>query len=376
MPSRPTALIDRGDVTFAPCGEGLRPSACDSVGVDPSRAQAFICVRMHTASQRMACGQRRNILDITAGNLPTRSMPPKSSRAKQWLASFRDRIAKKYPVRLHMTLILLVVTLSGMGASTLLMHLGVHRMWLRYGASVLISYLLFLAAIRIWLWYVIARNTRTAARHSSGQDSLSLDGIDGSGIVIPLDLAEGGGDSLGDLDEVVGKGGSSGGGGASASWEARTPVPIAPAGVSSSSGSSTGGSAGGSSGGSSGSSSGGSSGIGSLFDGIDGDAVIFILIAALVLALSSVWIYLIYQAPVILSEIAFHFLLASGLIRKARTATTQGWMLSTLRGTWIPLLVIIVLAVVLGFAAQVVCPDALKLRDVFGSVCESAATAT
>lgn len=267
-----------------------------------------------------------------------------------------------------MTLILLVVTLSGMGASTLLMHLGVHRMWLRYGASVLISYLLFLAAIRIWLWYVIARNTRTAARHSSGQDSLSLDGIDGSGIVIPLDLAEGGGDSLGDLDEVVGKGGSSGGGGASASWEARTPVPIAPAGVSSSSGSSTGGS--------SGSSSGGSSGIGSLFDGIDGDAVIFILIAALVLALSSVWIYLIYQAPVILSEIAFHFLLASGLIRKARTATTRGWMLSTLRGTWIPLLVIIVLAVVLGFAAQVVCPDALKLRDVFGSVCESAATAT
>lgn len=242
-----------------------------------------------------------------------------------------------------MTLILLVVTLSGMGGTVVLMHLGVHRMWLRYGLAVLFSYLIFLAAIRLWLWYVFARNARSSSNNS-------LDAGDLPGLSIPADLGDGG-DDAGGIAETVGQGGSSGGGGASASWAPSSSLsstnPVA-ATVSSSTSSSTS----------------GGSGIGSFFDGIDGDAAIFILIGILVAALSGVWIYLIYQAPVILSEIAFHFLLASGLMRRARSASIEGWALSTIKGTWIPLAIILGLSIALGAVAQSVYPEATGLGPI------------
>jgi hypothetical protein len=56
-------------------------------------------------------------------------------------------------VRFHMTLILLGVLLAGSASSFLLLRLGVHSMPVRYVLAVLLGYALFLAGVRLWLWY-------------------------------------------------------------------------------------------------------------------------------------------------------------------------------------------------------------------------------
>jgi len=62
-------------------------------------------------------------------------------------------ITRSLWVRFHMTLILLLVLIAGIGGNFVLMKLGVRSMPGRYVLAVLLGYALFLLGVRLWLWY-------------------------------------------------------------------------------------------------------------------------------------------------------------------------------------------------------------------------------
>lgn len=63
-------------------------------------------------------------------------------------------LRRRYLLRLHAVLLLLWTFFSGVLATKALLALGVEAMWLRYGISVVVSYLAFLLGVRAWLIYV------------------------------------------------------------------------------------------------------------------------------------------------------------------------------------------------------------------------------
>ncbi|HEX7252852.1 MAG TPA: hypothetical protein VF376_08235 [Thermoanaerobaculia bacterium] len=255
---------------------------------------------------------------------------------------FRRALTKRYFVRLHMTVMILLVLLSGLIASRLLLLAGISHMGIRYPLAVLLSYLVFFVLIRIWIGYV-----SKASRRSKGS------GID-LGDFVPNGSGSFSGGSAKAVGQLAEGGGRFGGGGASASFvegetaAARPVVPLIPARQSAGSGSS-------------GSKS--SSGFG--LD-LDGDGVwLLVLFVLLVAAIFGAGVYLVYQAPVILSEAAFHTALASGLVRTARHAHDPGWMESVLKSTILPFALVLVLAGVFGYQAHRRCPGAVTVRQVF-----------
>src|SRR5215471_11448608 len=195
---------------------------------------------------------------------------------------FRSALTKRYFVRLHMTVMILLVLLSGMIASRLLLFAGVSHMGIRYPAAVLVSYFVFFVLIRIWIGYV-------SRAHGKSK---------GSGFDLGDLVPNGSGSLSGGSAKAAGKlaegGGRFGGGGASASFvdgetAAARPavVPVVSTRSSAASGSS-----------SSKSSSGFS------LD-VDGDGVwLLVLFLFLVAAIFGAGVYLVYQAPVILPEAA------------------------------------------------------------------------
>ena len=202
------------------------------------------------------------------------------------LASIMRTLPDRFWIRLHMSLILLGVTLSGIASGKLLQLLGISLVY-RYAITVIVSYGVFLVLIRLWLWFVTPRIAvrRTEASSQSQSSSGSVDLPDG--LALPDGILE-----EGEGATFSGAGGEFGGGGASASF------------------------------GESASSSSGSSSSGGGFDiGDVDDARALILLAAIAIVaalLAGVWVYIIYQAPVILSEAFLQVLLASGMFKKAK----------------------------------------------------------
>src|SRR5215813_10157304 len=194
-----------------------------------------------------------------------------------------------------MTVMMTLVVLSGLMASRLLLRAGVTHMGIRYPISVAISYLVFFGLVRLWIAYALRAHR---ARSRSAKDSSSWD----VGDLIPngsVDLPDKSVSAVGKLAEG---GGRFGGGGSSLSFAegnvaaARPMVPIVPP-----------------------PSSKGSSSSSSFSLDLDGAGV-----------------YLVYQAPAILSEAAFQTVLASGLVKTARDSHDPGWMESVLKATIIP----------------------------------------
>lgn len=245
------------------------------------------------------------------------------SRVAGWLE-------ERFLLRLHMTFILGGTFLAGLAATHVMLMGGlVDNLALRYGVSVCVAYLMFLGLIRLWLRYV-------GMRRDSGID-LSGDGID-----IATEIA-------GNWEPPLPSsgGGSFGGGGASGSWEGDVVVPHEAAQLTS--GSSTGGSG------------------GSSFDiGFDGDElIVVVLFLALVAALLFAGIYLIYSAPLILTEAAFEAALVGALARRAKKIDRPGWVGAVSKATAWPFIAILVLAMALGWAVQKVCPEATRMREAF-----------
>jgi hypothetical protein len=258
----------------------------------------------------------------------------KAKAPEQTLAQrFKERLLHGHFVRIHMSLILTAVTMSGVLSSKGLMEAGVVSLRFRYPVAVLCSYLVFLGLVRIWIWYVCRRQ---AASCGSSLDfgNFDLDGRGGS---------SGGGGGGG---SVRFGGGDSGGGGASSLWEADAPSgPQAPIVAPAPSGGSR----------------------WSLPDidlgGDDGWEVV-LLLAALVLAIVLAGGYLIYAAPQILPEAAWQAVLASTLTRFKKD-DHHGWMTGVLKSTILPFAIVMVLAGGLGWVAHNHCPQARKLVDVF-----------
>jgi hypothetical protein len=88
------------------------------------------------------------------------------------------------------------------------------------------------------------------------------------------------------------------------------------------------------------------------------------LLAALVLAIMFAGGYLIYAAPQILPEAAWHAVFASTLTRVAKD-DHHGWMPGVLKSTVLPFTIIMVLAGALGWVAHKHCPQATRLVEVF-----------
>jgi hypothetical protein len=252
---------------------------------------------------------------------------------------FERRIAHDYFVRFHMSVILAAVISSGVLTSKGLMLLGV-SLTFRYPIAVLASYCVFLLLVRVWIWYV-------SVRVAGGLQLANLNSGGGSGSGGSISFGGGGGSggsSSGGGFSGFG-GGTSGGGGASSSWEGNDAAAL----ISQPSHVSSGGhwwpdiDLGG--------------------GGDDDGWLVVLLLAALVACILGGGVYLVYAAPHILPEAACQVVLASTLTRVSKEEH-HNWMAGVIWSTWIPFLLVLLMAGALGWEAHRHCPEAHRLLEV------------
>ncbi|MCB1174217.1 MAG: hypothetical protein KDK39_11650 [Leptospiraceae bacterium] len=253
--------------------------------------------------------------------------------------------------RWHMSLILSAVAVSGIISSKIMLLLGVEQLTLRLGIAFSIAYLCFFIFVRIWIHIVNpTRNNKSVTSNASSSDSSGNIDLDGSSISLP-DFSNGG--SSGSADSYSGGGGSFGGAGASASWTASPGMTVTPAALDSDA----------------------SPSLKmpalelpdlDLGDSEGGGAIILVIALLVLLAvILGGAIYIVYQAPVILSEALFEFLLSSGLVRSVKKLSAHNWIGSVLRVTWIPALIMLGVTLATGFVAEIFCPNASTLFQVW-----------
>ena len=253
-------------------------------------------------------------------------------------------LQKRYSTRLHMSAILAASGLVAMLTSSILLSLGVTSMTVRYPIGIALSYLTFLTGIFVWLRLMGLRTNsgaRTNLADAADAADISWGGSGGS--------SSGGGGGFG-----VPKGGGGGlfdGGGANASFaqaEARMPLIAANSGSGSTRGSKSG------------------SSFGIDFGDVDGEAIVLLLLAILLVAVVFVTSgYLIWMGPDILAEAAFGALLAGGLAKRTKNETAVGWIAGVVKKTWWPFAVVLVVAFFLASYAQQHYPAAHTLKQAF-----------
>ncbi len=240
-----------------------------------------------------------------------------------------------------MSAILLTTTLSGVLTSKLLLELHIHNPIVRYPLAVLLAYLVFFLCIKLWLWYVSPKKGR-------GDSNIS-DWID---VPTPSFC----GSSGGGLPPFRAGGGDFSGAGASASFDAHY---VAGAHEPVSSIIDT-----------------GSTVVDSVGDAVgeaagaigeEGGFIVAIVLgvlAALIVAVLGSAIYLMLQAPVILSEAAFEGLLAASLIKRARLIDDEDWMGSVFKTTWKPFTFALVVAFIVAIVLHSYFPEARTLSEI------------
>lgn len=256
-----------------------------------------------------------------------------------------------------MFVILTAVITFGLVLSKILLLSGLTNLLYRYTTVLFVSYGFFFIAMRVWLFYVLPSFQKKET--SSGT---SLDGDILTGINIPSS-----GDS-GNSVSFEGIGGKFGGGGASGSWNAgTTPAvvglnssPVQGAGSVSSSSFSAGTP-------SSVSGSSSSSDAGFSLGDLDIDsagALLIFLIFIVIAAMLGGAIYIIYQAPVIMSEAAFNALLSGGMIRAAKKMRGEEWTGSVFKATWIPFTIIAGITIAAAVTLINVFPGETSIGDI------------
>lgn len=257
-------------------------------------------------------------------------------------------IERRYNTRVHMSLILTACGLTAMLASAFMLHYGVTSMVVRYPLAILLAYVTFL--VGVWTWLRV-----TGLVDNSGGRKSSLDAADGLDVlnVIP----GGGGGSGGSIASggLRGGGGAFDGGGAAASF-AEGRAPLMAASMSQDSGLEAAGTGA--------SSRASSSKGGSLFDGLDGDGIVLLLLAALmVLVVFCASGYLIWCAPDVLTEAAFGAMLTGTLARSTARQSASGWIAGVIGKTWWPFAVVLVAALAFATYAAVHFPEAHTFRQ-------------
>ena len=263
------------------------------------------------------------------------------------LAQFKRSFPERFRARLHMTLLLSGVCVSGLLASKLLLGLGVRSMFVRYLIAVCVSYVVFFFLIRVLLWYITGspvlkpRLPNSVTNNVIDPGWISLGGISQS--------AEAPGEAL---NGPFGGAGDFAGGGATDMWgdSSNASAAVQASGASKASGG-----------------RGGTGGGG--FD-LGDEAVVLIALAVLVIVIFGAGAYLVYAAPDILSEATFQALLAAGLIKGSAKMTRRGWMGSVLRATCVPFLIVLLMTGIFGWVAHKHYPKATRLADIFKSSSE------
>jgi len=274
--------------------------------------------------------------------------------------SLKKFIGRRYNTRVHMSLILAACGLSSMLASWFMLHFGIHSMLVRYPVAISLSYATFL--IGVWTWLratgLIEGRAPGDASNSGKKGKGSWFDFGGSGGSWSSSGGGGGGGGGGSIGGIARGGGSFDGGGASASFaEARVPVAIpmmqanaADANVVKSPGSSS-------------SSSWGSK-AGGIFDGIDGDGVVLLILAVALIGVVLITSgYLIWCAPDVLTEAAFGAALTGTLSRSAREHAGGGWVAGVVKKTWWPFALVLVAAMAFAGWSAAHYPQASTFRE-------------
>ncbi|HOT45734.1 MAG TPA: hypothetical protein PLM53_14910 [Spirochaetota bacterium] len=247
--------------------------------------------------------------------------------------AFISKLTRRFSLRLHMTLILMATAMAGATASKLLLMAGLGNPAIRYPLTVLLAYGVFFIAIKFWLRIVVGAAAVHAKTSGSSLPDLSS--------LSPSDVSAGGGPS-GTGGTFSGGGGKFSGAGASGSYG--DAVPASPS--------------------SGGSSSGGGSGSFDL-DLDEGIGVVIVLIA-LALFLAAVFgagAYLIYQAPSILSEVAFDSVLAMTLTGKSKSMMGPEWIGSVFKATWKQFAIIFAVAAAAGITMHLIFPQVTRIAE-------------
>jgi hypothetical protein len=209
----------------------------------------------------------------------------------------RWRLMSRFVIRFHMLLILAGTAVGGVLCNALLLRLGVTSMEVRFGLATLGAYAIFFLMIRLWLSFVTTfgasvfqrEKSKPAKEVSSPSYDAAEAGVDGADVVLTLVEEVDAPDEGGLMEGAVAA--------------------------------------------------------------LDESAVL-VLLGAVFLSVLSAGAYFVWQAPMILSEAAFQFALSIGLIRPLRRLDDPDWAAGVLRTTWIPLVVILLVAVVAGFLLQ------------------------
>jgi hypothetical protein len=276
-------------------------------------------------------------------------LQPRAKAIKKQSHEHAEELKKSLPerffLRFHMTIILLGVAATGLITSKLLLAIGFESLLTRYLLAVTIAYGSFFLFMRTWLWYI------QDSDDSSSPDIDVLDAVDFGGEVLITNAGAPAGDSgfsgFGGAGDFAGAGASDSWGDAPDNPVAFAAAPIKPPAASDITSSKAG------------------SG-GSLFDiDFDEGGIVLVVLGLLLLVVFGAGAYLIYQAPVILSEAVFQAVLASSLVKASKRIDTFGFMGSVLRATYIPFLIVLAMTIVFGLVAARYCPEATKLADLF-----------
>ncbi|TAL24004.1 MAG: hypothetical protein EPN94_08270 [Nitrospirae bacterium] len=228
-------------------------------------------------------------------------------------------------------------------ATKILLLLHVQKMFVRYPLAVLFSYLSFFMFVKIWLWYVSA-SSKSNITETTGDAVSNIIDIPG----LP------GGESSINAEPFSSGGGNFGGGGASGAFEQVGGTVSEPSnGILSSASGIT--------------DSGGSDAVTEVASGaadFDEGGIILIVLGLILVIIFGAGVYLVYQAPIILSEVAFDFLLATSLLRSSKKIDSPDWAGSVFRATRIPFLLVLIITVGFALFIDSYFPGATKLSEV------------
>lgn len=253
-----------------------------------------------------------------------------TARAKL-VERMRERLESQSAPRLQMSLIVSLTGLAGLLASASLLKLGLHSMAWRYPLALLIAYGAFLGLL--WLWL-----------RSRAEDWADLG--DGADAVDAADLTA-------NMVRPVGQGVSRSArevtdDGVLAVDLSRAANAAAPA-----------------------QSSGASQPVGGGIDVDVGDAdelAIVLLVLGFVLALAAAAFYVVYQAPMLMAEVALDGALVGSLYHRLRECERQHWLHAAWHHTRWPLLTMLLVVWLVGWGLGQAAPGAVTLGQAWGMV--------
>jgi len=254
-------------------------------------------------------------------------------------------LATSFP-RLQMMLILALAAVGTFLCSATLVRCGLRSMGVRYALAVLGGYLSFLSFVRVWIAYQTRNWAFGRAKSSASEPRDFGDGaMDAVDAVSKLDLPDL--SALGDLGSSAGRafsggGGGFGGGGASGSFDVDLGA--------------------------------GDSDASDALDAVSGsDDALPIIIAVLALLGGVVALgFVVYSSPVLFAEVLLDVAVLGAVYKKNQRHQRSHWAAGVLGRTYKPMLVLMVLAAIFGFALQSTAPHEVTLGAVLDASNEHA----